>query len=592
MKDWQRKRMDARLGLLRYIESVMADAGLSRERAVNRLVADADSGRLPEEVQQLLPVANARSGQSGDRTLSRRTIQRWAAEAKQGMDHLAPRAYERPMPSWLPLLLTLYRQPQKPSLAHCVQELGSILPEGQRAPSYDAARRAMDKVGAVEREKGRMLPRELKTIKPFRRREKPDYPMDVLTMDGHTFDAEIAHPDHGRPFRPELTVTVDVATSRVLGWSAWEKENTWSVMDALCMAIVAGGEPPLILYTDNGSGYKNARMQQVEARLGYQHHFSIPYNSQARGVVERLQKTLWIDLGAKAFATYVGAQMDREARQIVFKATRKGVPVLPSWRTFVAFMEQVVEAYNARPSRACPKALNAETGRRQHLSPNGAWATAEALGWKPEGVAVSLADFRPQELRQVNRGEISLFGNTYFSQELKELHGEQVQVTFDIHAAEKVWIHRQDGTFVCEAGFEANKSAYFPKPYVESLREQRKEGQRKRLVDKQQRVLGEPVEPTSIRELTPQALAASEAQMRKLGIFEQPEEEPAPAPERPGIEAHRPAFRNDQEYALWVLDNPDQADPEETREINDRLKKDQFFRMLLGRDGLGTEQLA
>ena len=35
MKDWQRKRMDARLGLLRFVESLTQELGICRERAVN-----------------------------------------------------------------------------------------------------------------------------------------------------------------------------------------------------------------------------------------------------------------------------------------------------------------------------------------------------------------------------------------------------------------------------------------------------------------------------------------------------------------------------------------------------------------------------
>jgi putative transposase len=582
MKDWQRQRMDARLGLLRHMELLMQEHGLSRERALARLVADADARRLPEEVQRLVPLANARSGQSGARTLSRRTLQRWAAEAKQGFDHLAPKAPPSPVPSWLPQLLAIYRQPQSPSLSWAVQMLAAQMPDGAKAPSYDAARRALAKVGNVDREKGRMLPRELKSIKPFRRREKPEFPFDVLIADGHTFDAEIAHPDHGRPFRPELTVVVDVCTSRVVGWSAWEKENTWAVQDALRQAVLFGGIP-LIFYTDNGPGYKNERLQALETRVGIEHKFGIPYNSQARGVVERLQKTLWIDLGAKSFATYLGAQMDREARQIVFKASRKGEPVLPSWQTFVAFMELAVEAYNARPSRACPKGLNAETGRNQHLSPSSYWRHHESLGWKPEGGHLSLEDFRPEEIRKVLRGEISLFGNRYFSRELAELHGDQVRVAFDIHDASRIWVRNMAGELICEAGFQANQSAYFPKPYVEQLREQRKDGQRKRLEAKAERVLGEPLEPIEIRDLTPQALEASEAQMRKLGLREPiAEPEPLQMPEAP-IPV-RPAFQDSREYACWILDHPAEADPTELEEIQSRLRLDPLYRIYLGRE--------
>ena len=44
-------------------------------------------------------------------------------------------------------------------------------------------------------------------------------PLDVIRMDGHRFDFEIAHPTAGRPFRPEIKATIDVRTHRLLGFS-------------------------------------------------------------------------------------------------------------------------------------------------------------------------------------------------------------------------------------------------------------------------------------------------------------------------------------------------------------------------------------
>lgn len=45
-------------------------------------------------------------------------------------------------------------------------------------------------------------------------------PGTVYTADGKTFDASVAHPVSGRPFRPEITTVIDVATRRVVGWAA------------------------------------------------------------------------------------------------------------------------------------------------------------------------------------------------------------------------------------------------------------------------------------------------------------------------------------------------------------------------------------
>ena len=334
-QDWQRKRMDARVAILRHIDKVAQELTSqphprwkfrtpTRDRAVLLVCADALSGRLPDDIQALIPVANARSGASGDRSLSRRTLQRWAAEAKQGMEGLAPKAVVHPEPLWAQPLLDLYRQPQKPSLRHVtIEVLPGLLPPGVKPPSYDAARRWLDKVGTVERERGRMLPRELKTRLPFVRRTFADLlPLDVVSADGHTFDAEVQHPETGRPFRPEMTAFIDIATRKVIGWSVALAECAITVGDAWRHAATSHGVFA-IFYTDNGSGYVNEQIQALAARLGTRLENSIPYNSQARGVIERLNKTLWIHLCAKHLPTYVGKDMDRQARQIVYKHTRK-----------------------------------------------------------------------------------------------------------------------------------------------------------------------------------------------------------------------------------------------------------------------------
>jgi putative transposase len=68
----------------------------------------------------------------------------------------------------------------------------------------------------------------MKNIKPFVRRDISQLqPNDVWTADGHTFDAEVQHPMHGRPFRPEITAIIDVATRRIIGWSVGLAESVW-----------------------------------------------------------------------------------------------------------------------------------------------------------------------------------------------------------------------------------------------------------------------------------------------------------------------------------------------------------------------------
>ncbi len=491
LKDWQRKRMEARLAILCELDR-LADV-LGGEKAVRALLAQAEQGQLPPELQRLVPVANGKPGQNGGRTLSRRTLYRWLADRKSGHLALAPKPTERQhVPAWVAPLLALYQRPTKPSLLWCMEELPKHLPEGVTAPSYWAANRFLKKLGNVEIERGRRGARDLRNLQPFRRRDTSRlWPGDIYTMDGHSFDAEIRHPQHGRPFRPELTTCLDVATRLAVGWSIALAESGWAVLDALRHACVSRGIPA-ILYVDNGSGYCNALMDDAAtgllSRLAITKWTSIPYNSQARGLIERSHQSLWIR-AAKTLPTYMGDPMDKEARNKVYKLTRKDIreqgasPLLMHWREFLTWAESHVTAYNARPHRGLPKIRDEQTGKVRHQSPNEAWAAALAEGWEPVEVLPAEANdlFRPYKIGKTVRGEVSLFGNTYFSALLAEHTGDTVQIGYDIHDASRVWIRDRNHRLICVAEFEANKSSYAPVTAIDEAAARRAKGRLSRL---------------------------------------------------------------------------------------------------------------
>jgi len=259
LQDWQRKTAEARSAIINEIKRLAKAAGT--EKAVQAVIALAVNNELPEHLQQLVPVANAKASKNGKRTLSRTSIYRWMKEGERGFAALAPRGIEGvKVPAWAPALLSLYQQPQKPTLRKCVADLESALPPGVGVPSYFSAQRFIDKMSKLDLARGRMMPRELKSVRAFVRRDTSQmWPGDVYTADGHTFDAEIAHPKHGRPFRPEITSVIDIATRKSVGWSVDLAESTWAVLDALRCSVEQCGIPS-IFYVDNGSGYKNALM--------------------------------------------------------------------------------------------------------------------------------------------------------------------------------------------------------------------------------------------------------------------------------------------------------------------------------------------
>ena len=79
------------------------------------------------------------------------------------------------------------------------------------------------------------------------------------------------------------------------------------------------------------------------------------------------------------------------------------------------------------------------------MSPNEFWALKVAEFGEPPRVSPEEEGylFRPQVMRTVRRGEVSLFSNTYYSAELMEFNGETVRVGYDVQDA--LWVLRSDG---------------------------------------------------------------------------------------------------------------------------------------------------
>ena len=482
LKHFQRKPMQARAAILAQIDLMVA-SGLTRAKSVEAFVEAAKSGTLPGDVQRRIQAGNARSGASG-RTVSRATLFNWLRQrdqAKGDVAALAPKpAKESPVPAWAPTFMALYARPTAPNLT----EVLANWPAQEIAPSYDQARGFVKRLDVITRNAGRLGPRALRSMKAYIQRDSSNlWPGAVFVGDGHTFKAEIAHPAHGRPFRPEITAILDVFTRRWVGWSVDLAENTWSVADALRHAFVTATVCD-IWYYDNGAGANNRMWDDDVAGLTGRLHItkvnSAPWSSQARGVIERFHSSTLHPV-ARTLPTYVGDRMDKEARQKAFKITRKDIkamgtsPLLMPWVDFVAEMDVIQAAYNNRPHSTLPSVIDAATGKRRDMTPNEMWDAAVAGGWQADRLTPELARdlFRPAVVRTVERGLVRLFNNAYFHPVLEGLHGEAVTVGYDLHDASKVVISLPDGRFLCEAEWNANRRDYFPIPFAESARQKR-----------------------------------------------------------------------------------------------------------------------
>ncbi len=494
----QRSSADSRATVINAIEG-MHNQGISKKAAINALLVQATLGQLKEinpVLERALILSKDPRGNSKSQYPSGRSLLRWLTI---DIKELAPKSkLPVKIPTWANSFLFSWQSPEKPSVEHAYRIFAEKF-EGT-PPSIHAVRRFINKMGTVAKQRGRMGARELKNILPFVRRNFDDLlPADIYSADGHTFDAEVQHPLHGQPFRPEVTTFIDIATRRAVGVSVDLAESSIAVLDALISSCTQA--VPALLYVDNGGGYANALLKDeatgVLARLGCDIKHSLPYSSQARGVIERVHQTLWVD-GAKALPGYIGADMDQEARHNQFKISRAAVKnggrmELLGWPVFMEYVNNRMDWYNQRPHSSLPK-ITDSTGKRRHMSPNECWESHQKKGWQPMLLSADEAAqvFRPRVTRVVNRGEIKFINNIYFSHDLTEWHGEAVHMAYDINNPGVVWVYEaESGTLICKAQWNANQQSYMPKSVIQNAREIRAKGRLRRIEVHHQEVVDE-----------------------------------------------------------------------------------------------------
>lgn len=501
LTEQRRATVLARLAFVREIDRMAAITG--KEAAIRHLVQAAKAESLGERLAQLIPVANAKFGAGEARGLSRRRLYEWCALYAEGGElALAPRNPHKDMtvPAWASLFLSFFQRPQNPSLAEAYRDFVRAWQAEQpsRAPSIDAVRRLLAKIAKPDLEAGRKTGNALLHLKPHLKRKTDKLlPCDVYTADGTTFDAEIAHPENGRPFKPEVVLIVDVATRRCVGLSVALAESAAATLDALRMACLYGGIPAMF-YTDNGPGYTAYVLTGpgvgMLSRLGIEIANSIPGRPQGKGLMERAVKTICVP-ASKQLATCTHADMDGDAKQKVFKITRAQLKkhgrsaLLPTFEEFKRVLLARVEEYNASPHRGLPKIVDEAAGKRRHMSPNESWESFTGM-FEPVPVAEDMVDylFMPGTIRKVANGMVRLWNHDYAAPELAALHGEIVEVRYDIWDSTYVTVWTDAGEKICRADLDANAMDYFPISRIEEARAKRERAQLKRLEAKAQRI--------------------------------------------------------------------------------------------------------
>ncbi|WP_300707293.1 Mu transposase C-terminal domain-containing protein [uncultured Desulfovibrio sp.] len=554
LSDRERAIVTARLAFCRELDRIVPLVG--KKAAVEHLVTSSRLGRLAPVLMEQLAAAFAR--RRGD-CLTTRTLYRWYAEYLAGGEAaLAPQRATTKAPAWADEFLGLYQKPQHPSVVMAHQALCQAMrARGEEPPSIHACYRLLNKMSRPEREAGRATGNALLRLRPHQRRDTSElWPTDIYTADGTTFDAEVLHPGHGQPFKPEITAVLDVATRRCVGVSIALAESASGVLDAVRMACLGYGVPAFF-YSDNGPGYVNRLLLDDRTgmfpRLGITPVNAIPGRPQGKGLMERAVGTLWVR-AAQGLASYGGALMDRDAAKRNFKLSRAAIrqgkrAALPTWDEFKAHIAARIREYNAAPHRGLPRYRDAQ-GRLRHYSPDEYWQTFTARGFTPVRVPQDMEAemFMPAEKRVTRNGWLQFYSGRYFAPELADFHGEAVEVRYDIWDDSRVWCWTFDGRRIGEARRDGNTRPYIERTRLEAAREKRARAQVRRLENRLQTIA-----PGASISLPP----VDDAPVIDAAVVPPvPEDRPLPS-ESATHDAARPVFMTTYDRFRWLMAHDD-----------------------------------
>jgi len=294
---------------------------------------------------------------------------------------------------------------------------------------------------------------------------------EIYAGDGHTADCYVAHPNTGKPYRPELTCWIDIKSSFICGWWLSESESTVSTMFALSHAMRVHNHVPAWVYVDRGPGYRSKLLS--EEGTGFYSRFDIgligalPGNPHGKGWIERFFRTAR-DKHDKFFAggnVYCGDDMAPETNRRLSADLAMGRRVLPPLRDYVQSFTRWLEHYHDMPQ-----------DKLDGRTPAQVWAELRPVGVEMDMAAIA----RPREECTVHRQTVRLHNRFYYAEALALFDAQKLDVEYDLHHDGLVWIFDKKGRFVVEAKM-VKTIGVLPTSRLEEGRDRRAVGQLKRL---------------------------------------------------------------------------------------------------------------
>lgn len=351
-----------------------------------------------------------------------------------------------------------YLRPSAPTLASCHVRMGELAAaRGIAIPHMKTFQRRLDRDLdprlIIARRSGKDA---LRATIPHQHRTVADlHALELVNIDGHKWDVFVRFPS-GLIARPLMVAIQDVYSRKFLAWRIGETESAVQTRLAFADLFRKWGIPDGCLL-DNGRAFASKwitggatsrfrfKIRPEEptgllTALGVKTHWALPFRGSSKPIERGFRD--FCDAIAKhpAFeGAYTGNKPDAKPENYGERAIDLDL--------FIRVVERGIAAHNARTGRRTEMAR----GRSFDQVFEDSYRQAAIRRAGPEQLRLALL---AADLVRAHRqsGEISLYGNRYWSDELHAIAGQRVTVRFDPDDLQScVHVYTADGAFLTTA---------------------------------------------------------------------------------------------------------------------------------------------
>ncbi|MDB5851925.1 MAG: hypothetical protein JWP29_5677, partial [Rhodoferax sp.] len=380
-----------------------------------------------------------------------------------------------------------YLRAERPNFTACYRRLqGLAAQEGWTIPPERTLHRRMMAIPEAQRVLKREGPDALRRLFPAQQRDRGVFhALEAVNADGHTWDVFVKWPD-GTIGRPSMVGFQDLYSGKVLSWRV-DQTLSWHGVRLAFGDVVERYGIPSLCWLDNGREFAAKRITGGQANryrfkvkdeepeglltaLGVEVHWTQPYHGQSKPI-ERAWRDFAQDIAKHP--AFAGAYTGNSPTAKPHNYGSTAVPL----ETFLRVIGEGIAEHNARTGRksgtAAGRSFDVTFAESYERSPIRMAAPEQRRLWLLAAEAVRV---RKQD------GQIHLYGNRYWSQDLHAHLGATVTVRFDPDAlSDPLHVYATDGRYLGAAeaqemaGFnsvaDAQKQARIVKQFMRSTKE-------------------------------------------------------------------------------------------------------------------------